>query len=85
MRLYTLEERGAVTYEDLSRHTGLPVELVSSYVTSMTEKGVPIMRRHIHNKVYLKLDGNFKKMQAKENILKISQTIIPNVIETISH
>jgi len=79
--LYTLEEKGAVTYEDISRRSGLTQELVSNYITTMIEKGVPIVKRYIHNKVYLRIDKQFKKIQAKENILKISQRIIPQVIE----
>lgn len=80
--LYTLEEKGPVTYDDISRRSGLTTELVSEYVTNMIEKGVPVLKRYIHNKVYLKLDPDFKKVQAKENILKISQTIIPNLFKT---
>ena len=79
--LYTLEEKGAVSYEDLSRRTGMTVDLISSFITTMIEKGVPIAKRYIHDKVYMRLDPLFKKVQAKENILKIQQTIIPNIIQ----
>lgn len=78
--LYTLEEKGPVTYEDISRRSGFTSELISEYVTNMIEKGVPVIKRYIHNKVYLKIDPDFKKAQAKQNILKISQTIIPNIM-----
>ncbi|MFH1316331.1 MAG: winged helix-turn-helix domain-containing protein [Candidatus Woesearchaeota archaeon] len=74
--LYTLDEKGAVTYDDISKKSGLPHKLVSEYITNMVEKGVPILKRYIHNKVYLRLDKDFKKIQAKENILKITQQII---------
>ena len=78
--LYTLDnEKGTVTYADISRRTGLPETLVMSYILSMAEKGVPIIRRCIKNKPYLSLEPRFKRLQAKENILKIAQTTIRNL------
>lgn len=72
--LYTLEEaKGAVSYVDIARRVALPEELVSSYITTMIEKGVPIIKKYINNKAYLKLDRSFKNIQAKENILKLNQ------------
>ena len=72
--LYTLEEaKGAVSYVDIARRVALPEELVSSYITGMIEKGVPIIKKYLNNKAYLKLDRSFKNIQAKENILKLNQ------------
>lgn len=70
--LYALEdEKGIVSYIDIERKTGLSQPLVRDYVISMIEKGVPITKRYINNKAYLKLDNDFKRIQAKENILMI--------------
>jgi len=70
--LYALEdEQGVVSYLDIARKTGLQYNLISNYITSMIEKGIPIMKRYIHNKPYLKLDQEFKTLQAKENLLMI--------------
>lgn len=71
--LYTSEEQGPVTYRELSRKTGLPEELISSYITRMVQKGVPIKKKYVSNKAYLVLDKRFKSIQAKENILKLEQ------------
>ena len=71
--LYTSEEKGPVSYKELSRKTGLPEELVSSYIVSIVQKGVPIKKRYIANKAFLFLEKRFKNLQAKENILKIEQ------------
>jgi len=79
--LYTLEEKGAVSYDDIARRSGIPSDSVAIYITCMIQKGVPIIKRCIHNKMYMKLDKDFKKAQAKENVLKISQTIIPNIVK----
>lgn len=70
--LYALEdEKGAVSYLDITKKTGLTEPLVRDYITSIIEKGVPIIKRYINNKVYLRLDKQFKRLQAKENILCI--------------
>ncbi|MBS3136233.1 hypothetical protein J4401_04710 [Candidatus Woesearchaeota archaeon] len=72
--LYTLEEKkGSVTYDDIAKRTGLTAELVASYITRMIEKNVPIIKRYVNNLPYLKLDPQFKMLQAKENILGLSQ------------
>ena len=73
LMLYTSEEKGPVTYKELSRKTGLPEELVSNYIIRMVQKGVPIKKKYIADKAHLVLDKRFKSIQAKENILKIEQ------------
>jgi hypothetical protein len=78
--LYTLEDsKGNVGYKDLARNLGLTEELVCSYVNNMVAKGVPIVKRYINNKPYLKLNQDFKRMQIKENLLNIEQTTIRNL------
>ena len=70
--LYALEdEKGSVTYTDIARKTGFTESLVMDYITSIIEKGVPIIKRYINNRAYLKLDKEFKRLQTKENILMI--------------
>lgn len=72
MVLYALEdELGVVSYLDISRKTGLTQSLVSNYIVSMIEKGIPILKKYINNRPFLKLDQEFKTMQAKENLLMI--------------
>ena len=79
--LYTLESSDdGVTYLDIARSSGLTEDLVSTYITNMVEKNIPIRKRYINSKVHLKLDPVFKGLQAKENILKIEQTLISNVL-----
>lgn len=71
--IYTLEEeKGSLTYGDIARKLGISYELAGSYVTSIIEKGVPIIKRYINSKPYLRLDPEFKTLQAKENILQLS-------------
>ena len=71
--IYTLEEElGSVTYGDIAKRLGISEQLAGSYVTSMIEKGVPIIKRYINSKPHMKLDPEFKTLQAKENILQLS-------------
>lgn len=71
--IYTLEEeKGSITYEDIAEKLGISEHLAASYVTSMIEKGVPIIKCYLNSKPLLKLDPYFKTLQTKENILQLS-------------
>lgn len=71
--IYTLEEeKGAVTYADIAQKLAISEQLAGNYVTSIIEKGVPIIKRYINSKPHLNLDPEFKTLQAKENILQLS-------------
>lgn len=71
--IYTLEEeKGSLTYADIANKLGISEGLAGSYVTSIIEKGVPIIKRYVNSKPYIKLDPEFKTLQAKENILQLS-------------
>ena len=71
--IYTLEEeKGGVSYYDIALKLGISEQLAGNYVTSIIEKGVPIIKRYINSKPYLRLDPAFKTLQAKENILQLS-------------
>lgn len=71
--IYTLEdEKGGLTYQDIAEKLDISEQLAGSYITSIIEKGVPILKRYINSKPYLRLDPEFKTLQAKENILQLS-------------
>jgi len=71
--IYTLEEeKSGVTYYDIAERLGISEHLAGTYVTSIIEKGVPILKRYINSKPYLRLEPEFKTLQAKENILQLS-------------
>ena len=71
--IYTLEEeKGNLTYGDIAEKLGISEQLTASYITSLIEKGVPIIKRYINTKPHFKLDSDFKTLQAKENILQLS-------------
>ena len=70
--IYTLEDDDGITYAKISEKLGISQQLAGNYITSMIEKGVPIIKRYINSKPHLKLDPEFKTLQAKENILQVS-------------
>ena len=73
--IYTLEEeKGSVTYADIAEKLGISEQLAGNYVTSIIEKGVPIIKRYFNSRPHLRLDPEFKTLQAKENILQLSLT-----------
>jgi len=77
MMLYGLNESiGTVTYMDIAKRTGLTEDLVSGYITSMIEKGIPVHKKYINGKSHLLLNKHFRNLQAKENILGIEQKTI---------
>jgi len=72
--LYTLgEEKEYISYEDIAKNLGLTEQLAMKYITNIIKKGVPIMKRYIANKVRLRLNPDFKRLQAKENLLDIDK------------
>lgn len=71
--LYSLNEASEfITYRQIARKLGLSEPLVSLYVNSMREKGIPVSKRFKGNSVLLKLDDKFRQEQAKNNIVKVN-------------
>ena len=72
--LYTLDgTKDQITYQDIARRSGLTEELVMGYIDNLARKGVPVVRKHSHNRTFLKLNPYFRTLQAKENIMKLNQ------------
>ncbi|MBS3111554.1 hypothetical protein J4435_05670 [Candidatus Woesearchaeota archaeon] len=72
--IYASEDaKGHVTYADISKALLMDIQLVSGYVASLIEKGVPVVKRYVNDIAYLRLDQHFKQLQAKENLLCIDK------------
>ena len=70
--IYALEdEKGLVGHADICKKTGLPSYVVSEYIARLVEKGIPLMKKYVNNIPYIRLNPEFKRIQAKENILCI--------------
>jgi len=70
--IYALEdEKGLVSVNDIAKKASLPNYLVADYIARLTEKGIPLMRKYVNNIPYIKLNPDFKRLQAMENMLQI--------------
>jgi len=70
--IYALEdEKGLVSYTDIIKKTGLPSYVVSEYIARLVEKGIPLLKKYVNNIPYISLNKEFKRLQAKENILML--------------
>lgn len=72
--LYASEDKG-LTFLDIGRKTGLPFSLVKEYIKNLIKKGIPIIRNCFDDKISLTLDKDFRALQAKENIVKINESM----------
>lgn len=67
-----LAEGKDVTYRALAVDLCLPETLISGYVTTLIEKGIPINKKRHNKAVHLSLDRCFVEKQAKENIVGVN-------------
>lgn len=70
--LYT--EEAPLTYEDIANKTGLSPAMVREYISALIEKGVPLTKTYYQTRPFLKLDKEFKEIQAKENLINLALT-----------
>jgi hypothetical protein len=62
-----------IDYREISKSLGLTEELARKHVSSIINKGIPIIKKYFENKTYLVLDSDFRNLQAKKNLIKIKQ------------
>lgn len=68
--LYRLTEtQPYASYEQIARKSLLSREQVCAAIGSMLEKGVPLVKRHDGNVVFVRVDAVFREVQAKKNVL----------------
>lgn len=76
LALYLLtESQPYASYEQLARKLLDDKSAVMNAVTSMIQKGVPVLKKYDGNSVFLKLDAQFRQLQAKQNIVKLDSLL----------
>ncbi|PLW79657.1 hypothetical protein C0585_06710 [Candidatus Woesearchaeota archaeon] len=70
-----------LSHNEIARKLGLTIQLVDQNIDGMISKGVPIIKRYNEGKVTLKVDDDFKSLQAKENILNINEAIVTSIMQ----
>ena len=71
--LYALEE--PVTTNDVARRLGLADDMVERSFLALAAKGVPILKTLVDGSVFHSLDLKFKDVQARKNVLQISESV----------
>ena len=74
LAMYTSDE--LLSYRDIANKLGLTEVLISKYIKDVIKKGVPLLKLYEKNKVFLQIDDKFRDIQAKNNILNISETVL---------
>jgi len=69
--MYTTQDDVLLTYRELASTLNTAEGIVRQYVQRLSNKGIPVIRRHIQGKAYIKLDPLFKELQAKRDIVGI--------------
>jgi hypothetical protein len=71
--IYVLTEgRRFVSYKEISKRACFSEELVASYIASLIEKGIPVVKKYANRKAYVCLDPAFRELQARENIVGVN-------------
>jgi predicted nuclease with TOPRIM domain len=68
--LYT--EETPLSYQEISLKSQIPLAIVSDTLSNLSNKGIPLQRKMFNNQIFLKLEPNFKEIQAKENLINLS-------------
>ena len=74
--LYSMtESQPYVSYEQLAKKALLAKSVVMDHVTYMIQKGIPVVKKLQGSVVFLKLDADFRQLQAKQNIVGINSLL----------
>lgn len=65
-------EEKPLTYADIAAQTGYTEALVQHNISSLIEKGIPVIKSYFNSTPFMKLNPEFKELQAKENLLNLS-------------
>lgn len=74
--LYTAPNGRPLTYRDIASAMKESEFLVRGYITNMIERGVPVQKRYVSDTAYISLDSSFKDLQARQNVVKLSQKTV---------
>lgn len=68
--LYT--EESSLTFGEIALKSKVLASLVPDCISSLVQKGIPLQRSHFNNRLFFKLNPEFKELQAKENVVNLS-------------
>jgi len=68
--LYT--EESPLCFDEIAVKTDFSSPVVQECVSSLAGKGIPLVRSHFNDKMFVKLEPEFKEIQAKQNLINLS-------------
>jgi len=68
-----------VSLQQVARRLGFTEAMVSEYIESLASKGIPVMKELQGNEEWFHVEQQFKLVQAKQNILRISEAIAKEI------
>ncbi len=76
---YSISEEGPVSLRDISLRTGLDEQAVMRYLQNIVKKGVPVNKHVLDNCFHFSLNEDFRRMQAKQNIVGVSEILAEQI------
>ncbi|MBI4152471.1 hypothetical protein HY495_02060 [Candidatus Woesearchaeota archaeon] len=68
--LYT--EETPLSQKEIVERSGFSADFVRECISSLIKKGVPLQRSFFNEQIFLRLNPQFKELQAKENLINLS-------------
>ncbi len=62
----------SMAFKEISEKAKVPLTLVKEYISSLSQKGIPIIRSYVNKQILVQLDPLFKEKQAKENVVNLT-------------
>lgn len=73
--LYMFGEKYPLKCSDIAKKLATTEYEARHYLSLLIAKGVPIVEELVNDKLYFNIDPEFRELQAKENVLKIDETV----------
>ena len=68
--LYT--EEMPLNYNEIALRTNLSKAIIPDCLAGLSTKGIPLVRTFCNNQLFIKIEPQFKELQAKENLVNLS-------------
>ncbi len=68
--LYT--EETPLSYEEICAKAEIPLSTIPECISSIIDKGIPLLRSLVNDRLFFKLSPSFKELQAKDNLINLS-------------
>lgn len=78
LALYT--ESTPLSFQEIAVKANLPASLIPECISTLIEKGIPLVKSFYNDRLFLTLEPQFKEWQARENVINLSlQSFMENL------